>query len=233
MAGFTFGNVGFMGSLGGVTVQAPFVPYVSPYATANLFQYHDVNFRSSGVVLNGSNQVTQWNNQVAGGIGLTPPATAPTYLANVDGYPALNMAAGGLEAVQSLSRNQPLSATVLIKIVVNPGSISYNGIFAAADMTLIQKFTTGLLIQSIGVNTSGPDMPLNTWTPITMVWNKGASFVMVGATNAAFAVNDSSFSKVGLSGEILHRLLLCYNRALTTTEVTTLHGQIRAAYNLP
>lgn len=233
--GLVLGNVGFLGQISKSSVRASAaVQYISPYSTTNLFHYSDVNFGASGITLNSSNQVASWKNQVAGGINLTPTSTLPAYLANVDGFPAINVAGGDLEAIQSMTRNQPLSVTVLLKIVINPGSYSYNSIFAAANMTMIQKFTTGLLIQSLGVNSTGPDMPANVWVPVTMVWNTNSSFAVVGtATTGIFTVADNSFTKLVLGGEMLFRLLLCYNRGLSLADVTTLHNQIRAAYNLP
>lgn len=233
MSGFKFGSAGFVGSL---KIGSSASAYISPYSKTGLTQYHDVNFGASGVILNASNQITTWKNQIVGGVDLTlTTGTAPNYLKSVDGFPAIDAVAGGvLGATIPATGTQPLSITLLIKVIRNPSSANYITIFSAGYMTLIQKFTTDSLIQEFGANNTGVRaFVVNEWTPITIVWSSGKSLAVFGVDSSIYNINPTSFTDFVITGEVLHRLFLAYNRGLTLSEITTLHSQIKTAYNLP
>lgn len=238
MIGFGFGNVGFVAALSPIvtSIAAPMAGYASPYPTANLFQYNDVNQGAAGVVLNSSGQVTQWTNKVSGGAHFVPKTAGPLYLNNIDGFPALNLANSDLSVALNAAHSQPFTATVLVKIVVNPSANNYQVVLNAGDMNLLSKFTTGTLIQSVGVNNTGPDITPNLWVPITVVWDSsGHSFAQAdrGAVMDLSSIRNSSFSSININQTDLYmRLMLCYDRAFAVTEVADLHTKIRAAYNL-
>lgn len=234
MSGFNFSNVGFVGSIKPGIVESS---YISPYPKANLFQYNDVNFGASGIVLNGAGQVTQWTNKVSGQAHLlNASSTLPSYLPNVDGFPALNTFNSGLQATLNAGYSGALTVTMLLKIVNNPAAAEYQAPVSVSHLVFYIKQTYRTLFTGPGPSYfDSADLPINRWFIITVAWSSSNSYWILDRSNPITIPNwpDTAYTMLNTSTEALTRLLLCYNRQLAPSEILNLHTQIRTEYNLP
>lgn len=103
-------------------VAAP-IPETPLYPTGNLVLHVDTSFGASGVVLNGSGQVTAWKNQVAGGANFVPDAPLDYY---PDGTTyAVDCRKGSLFATLPQALPSPVTVFVVLKVLPNDPYTEY------------------------------------------------------------------------------------------------------------